>query len=306
MGIDLVRRAQYRHFLAVGFRSSGVVVGGDGGRIGRLAQRDPLAVGAQHHDLRARRRRRRPPRGFVAGHRPGQGPGHRLQAGHRWLQPEHPLQHRVDWVKGGFHDQGLIPVPQHVGTLPLGQSQPRIQQRRLHPLAFPRPVHHPLQGKIPEDRPIRPAVGFGPALHHPPAGQLQRFTAVAIACQGKIVRLQRMTQPQQGVPQAAFPFVRRQAVPRGVGHESRQLRYARRHIQPLAFHGQRRHHRHRWVPRGMAFSMTSIDPRPSPPGQAPTALFVSNPVRRLPRARRVTPVPNAPLITILYLKLAVC
>jgi len=47
--------------------------------------------------------------------------------------------------------------------------------------------------------------------------------------------LQLVTQPQQVVPQAAFRFVRRQAVPRRVGHKSSQLRYARRHIQPLAF-----------------------------------------------------------------------
>jgi len=40
---------------------------------------------------------------------------------------------------------------------------------------------------------------------------------------------------------------------------------ARRHVQRLAFHAQRRHH-HGWVPRVIAFSMTSIYPRPNQPG----------------------------------------
>jgi hypothetical protein len=39
----------------------------------------------------------------------------------------------------------------------------------------------------------------------------------------------------------------------------------------------------------MVFSMTSIDPRPAQPSQVLTALFSFDPVRRRPRARRVTP-----------------
>ena len=82
------------------------------------------------------------------------------------------------------------------------QPQPRIQRHRLDALAFSRPVHHPVQGKIPEDRPIRPAMRFGQALHHPPVGQLQRLATVSITGQGERLnmdsRLLRTARPNGG------------------------------------------------------------------------------------------------------------
>ena len=65
MRLDVISRAEHGPLLVVRFRPPRVIVGGDGRGIGRLAQRDALAVGAQYHDLLARRRRRRRPSGFI-------------------------------------------------------------------------------------------------------------------------------------------------------------------------------------------------------------------------------------------------
>ena len=268
-------------------------MGGNGRGIGRLAQRDSFAVGAQHHDLRARGRCRRRPGGLVAGHCPGQGPRHRLQTGDRLLQTQDALQHSVDLTVGILHHQGLIPVPQQIRAPIRRQSQPRIQRRRLNPLAFPRAVDHPLQEEVPKNRLIRPVVGFGQPLDHPPVGQGQRLAAVAVARQGKIRGLQVVTQPQQVLPQATFQLVRRQPVSRGVGHEARQLRQARGDVQRLAFHSQRRHPQHRWVPRVNEF-VTFILPASASSRQGePTPNPASH---RYPRARLVTPI-NYAVIT---------
>ncbi len=131
----------------------------------------------------------------------------------------------------------------------LRQSQPRIQRRRRNPLAFPRAVDHPLQEEVPKNRLIRPAMGLRQPPHHLSVGQLQGCTAVTLTGQDKIWPLQLMTQPQQILPQPPFQFMRWQPVPRGVGHQSRQLRQARGDVQRLTFHSQRHRPRHRRVPR---------------------------------------------------------
>ena len=230
MRLDLIGSAHDRHLLAVGLRSPRVIVGGDGRGVGRLAQGDALAVGAQHHDLLAGRRHGCRPGGFVAGHRPGQGPGHRLQTGHGLLQAQDARQDRVDLAVGILHRQRLIPVLQEIGKRALGQPQPGIQRRRLDRLAFPRAVDHPRQGEVAKDRPIGSVMTGGQALDHPPVGQGQALTAVPVTGQGEIGRLQVVTQLQQARPQAALQFVRRQPVAHRRLDQPGQRRPVRRQV----------------------------------------------------------------------------
>lgn len=80
--------------------------------------------------------------------------------------------------------QGLIPVLQHTGESAFGQLQPLIQGHLFDLLAFPAPIHRPIQIVTARDRLMRPPVRLIQTLQHSAIGHGERLPHIPIALIG--------------------------------------------------------------------------------------------------------------------------